>query len=255
MTSANNQTAAEDAAPDQTEIRQSIPVQGRNRTEITINLRNIPLLAPLGEEDMRIVKEGLRFRCYDRRTTVLQKGTEGVGLFFLLSGQMQLVDVTEDGRAISLRMLSQGDFFGEISLINGTPYSASAVSLTQVMVAILPSKIALHLFSHCPPVAHFLLKHLAHQIERDAEFRTLLSINNASKRILSFLIQLKRKTQGNQYVVENLPTHQDIANMINTSRETVTRVLLALVQQGIIQKDTHRLIIVDPEALQRLANA
>jgi predicted transcriptional regulator len=54
-------------------------------------------------------------------------------------------------------------------------------------------------------------------------------------------------------VVENLPTHQDIANMINTSRETVTRALLTLVQQGVVQKEAHRLVILDPEALQRLA--
>jgi predicted transcriptional regulator len=53
-------------------------------------------------------------------------------------------------------------------------------------------------------------------------------------------------------VVENLPTHQDIANMINTSRETVTRALLTLVQQGIVQKEPHRLVIKNPEALQKL---
>jgi CRP/FNR family cyclic AMP-dependent transcriptional regulator len=57
------------------------------------------------------------------------------------------------------------------------------------------------------------------------------------------------------HVVENLPTHQDIANMINTSRETVTRALLTLSQQGIIQKGAHRLIILDPVALQKLAQA
>ena len=65
-----------------------------------------------------------------------------------------------------------------------------------------------------------------------------------------------QRTQENQPgsppVVENLPTHQDIANMINTSRETVTRALLTLVQQGIVQKDSHRLIIVKPELLQKL---
>jgi CRP/FNR family cyclic AMP-dependent transcriptional regulator len=54
-------------------------------------------------------------------------------------------------------------------------------------------------------------------------------------------------------VVENLPTHQDIANMINTSRETVTRALLVLAQQGVVFKDAHRLVILDPDALQRLA--
>ncbi len=240
-------------AQDPSEIRHTVPAQGRNRVDITVNLRNIPLLSQLGDEEMKLVKDGLRFRLYDKRVTVLQKGASGGGLFFLLTGQIHLVDITEDGRAISLRMLSQGDFFGEISLINGAPYSASAVTLSQVLVGILPAQTALHLFSHCPAVAHFLLRHLAQQVQRDAEFRALLSINNTFRRILNFLLLIKREQPGNLHVVENLPTHQDIANMINTSRETVTRVLLTLAQQGLIQKDAHRLIIVDPAAMQKLA--
>ena len=81
----------------------------------------------------------------------------------------------------------------------------------------------------------------------------MLSIHNTAKRIYSFLSLLKEKKPDNVEVVENLPTHQDIANMINTSRETVTRTILALVNQGIVKKDTHRLIIINPDALQKLA--
>jgi CRP-like cAMP-binding protein len=97
-----------------------------------------------------------------------------------------------------------------------------------------------------------MLRHLAEKIQRDSEFRTLLSINNTTRRIYTFLVLYKKTQAGDPDVVENLPTHQDIANMINTSRETVTRALLTLVQQGIVQKDTHRLIIRDPKALQKL---
>jgi DNA-binding GntR family transcriptional regulator len=63
---------------------------------------------------------------------------------------------------------------------------------------------------------------------------------------------MKKTDAGGTDVVENLPTHQDIANMINTSRETVTRALLALAQRGIVRKDSNRLVIVDPEGLKKL---
>jgi CRP-like cAMP-binding protein len=129
------------------------------------------------------------------------------------------------------------------------------VASCPVLVAFLPRATALHLFSHSPSVANQMLRHLAEKIQRDSEFRSLLSIQNTSKRIYTFLILHKQKQAGNVDVVENLPTHQDIANMINTSRETVTRALLTLVQQGIVQKDAHRLIIRDPQALQKLAEA
>ncbi|AKU25115.1 Crp/Fnr family transcriptional regulator [Massilia sp. NR 4-1] len=216
-------------------------------------MRKIPLLAELTDEEMLRVKADLRIRQYAKRDIVLQKGAAGDSLLFLLTGQLQVIDVTEDGRAIGLRMLAPGDFFGEIAVINGSMRSASVVALTPVLVALLPRATALHLFSHSPSVANHMLRFLAEKVQRDSEFRALLSIHNTSRRIYTFIDLLKEKKEGDVHVVENLPTHQDIANMINTSRETVTRTLLTLVQQGIVQKGTHRLIIVNPEALQKLA--
>jgi len=219
-----------------------------------VHLRRIPLFAELTEEELAMVKSNLRIRQHAKREVVLQKGGRGDGLLFLLSGQLQVVDITEDGRAVGLRMLSPGDFFGEIALINNSTRSASVVAITEVMVAFLPAPTAMHLFSHAPSVAAQMLRYLAQKIQRDSEFRSLLSITNTARRIYTYLLLMK-KTAPDGEVVENLPTHQDIANMINTSRETVTRALAALVQQGIVRKDSHRLVITDLDALRKLTQA
>jgi CRP-like cAMP-binding protein len=219
---------------------------------LQIHLRKIPLLSNLSEEDMLRVKADLRIRQYAKRDIVLQKGAPGDSLLFLLTGSLHVIDVTEDGRAVGLRMLQPGDFFGEIAVINGALRSASVVALTPVLVALLPRATALYLFSHSPSVANQMLRFLAEKVQRDSEFRSLLSIHNTSRRIYTFLNLLKEKKDGDVHVVENLPTHQDIANMINTSRETVTRALLALTQAGIIQKGTHKITIIKPEELQKL---
>ena len=226
-------------------------LQAGLQVDVHIHLRKIPLLAELTDDEIARVRADLRVRQYAKREVVLQKGASGDSLLFLLQGQLQVVDITEDGRAIGLRMLAPGDFFGEIAVINGSMRSASVVALSPVLVALLPRATALHLFSHSPSVANQMLRFLANKVQRDSEFRALLSIGNTGKRIYTFLDLLKEK-KGELLVVENLPTHQDIANMINTSRETVTRTLLGLVQQGVIEKGTHRLVIVDPEALQKL---
>lgn len=245
MTSTNPESAAPNAT--------AVPTPGdENARNVQVHLRKIPLLAGLNDQEVLRIKGDFRFKQYNKRDVVLQKGGTGDGLLFLLSGQLQVVDVTEDGRAIGLRMLAPGDFFGEIAVINGSTRTASVVALSEVLVAFLPAPSALHLFSHSPSVANMMLRHLAEKIQRDSEFRTLLSINNTTRRIYTFLVLYKKTQAGDPDVVENLPTHQDIANMINTSRETVTRALLTLVQQGIVQKDTHRLIIRDPKALQKL---
>ncbi|WP_296944476.1 Crp/Fnr family transcriptional regulator [uncultured Massilia sp.] len=232
--------------------------RAQEEVQIQIHLRKIPLLAELSDEEILQIKPEFRIRQYHKRDIVLQKGGSGDGLLFLLSGQLQVIDITEDGRAIGLRMLAPGDFFGEIALINNSTRSASVVALSDVLVAFLPAPIAMHLFAHSPSVARQMLRHLAQKIQRDSEFRALLSINNTAKRIYAFLTLMQQKKAGEPgapAVVENLPTHQDIANMINTSRETVTRALLTLVQQGIVQKDSHRLIILDPEALKKLVQS
>ncbi|MFC5551307.1 Crp/Fnr family transcriptional regulator [Massilia aerilata] len=232
----------------------SEPAQPLQEVQIQVHLRKIPLLADLTPDEIALIRPELRFRHFNKREVVLYKGGSADALLFLLSGQMQVVDITEDGRAIGLRMLAPGDFFGEIALINESTRSASVVATSDVLVAFLPAATAMHLFSHSPSVARQMLKHLAQKIQRDSEFRALLSINNTARRIYTYLALLQKKPEDGapQAVVENLPTHQDIANMINTSRETVTRALLTLVQQGIVQKEANRLVILDPAALQKL---
>jgi CRP/FNR family cyclic AMP-dependent transcriptional regulator len=227
--------------------------QAPQEIQLQVHLRKIPLLADLTQEEIARIRPELRFKHYNRREVVLHKGGSGDALLFLLSGQLQVVDITEDGRAIGLRILQPGDFFGEIALINESTRSASVVATSDVLVAFLPAATALHLFSHSPSVARQMLRHLAQKIQRDSEFRAVLSINNTARRIFTYLSLLQKEPAPGQLpVIENLPTHQDIANMINTSRETVTRALLTLTQQGIVQKEASRLVILDPEGLRRL---
>lgn len=244
----------EDLVPPAEAAKAAAPGE-QGQVNFQIHLRKIPLLSELSDEEILRIKPDFRIRQYAKRDIVLQKGAPGDSLLFLLSGSLQVVDITEDGRAIGLRMLQPGDFFGEIAVINGSMRSASVVALTPVLVALLPRATALHLFSHSPSVANRMLRFLAEKVQRDSEFRALLSIHNTAKRIYTFIDLLKKREPDGQAVVENLPTHQDIANMINTSRETVTRTLLALTQQGIIQKGQHRLIIVRPDALQKLVQS
>ena len=232
----------------------AIPVPSKDKANVTIHLRNIPLLKGLTNDDMALVKNQLVIQRYGRRDAIIQKGASNDSLLLLLSGNIQVIDLTDQSSITGLSLLSPGNFFGEVALINNTAHTSSVVALNDVLVARLPSATALHLFSHSPSVAHQIQCHLAQKVRRDQQFRNLLSINNTSKRIFSFLVLMKKKNAEKQELVENLPTHQEIANMINTSRETVTRTLLLLVQQGIIKKDAHRLIITNPDALIKLVN-
>ena len=178
MTSLSDPTPADAAAPhaagapspaataESTAAPAALPPQ--EERQVQIHLRKIPLLSGLSDEEMIAIKGELRIRQYAKREVVLHKGGSGDGLLFLLAGQLQVIDVTEDGRAIGLRMLAPGDFFGEIALINNSTRSASVVAMTDVLVAFLPAPIAMRLFSHSPTVANQMLRHLAQKIQRDS---------------------------------------------------------------------------------------
>ena len=217
-------------------------------------LRRIPLLADITDVELARVASDLRIRAYARRETVIHKGSPGSALLLLLSGQLQVVDIAEDGRAVGLRLLSAGDFFGELAVIDGGPRSADVTALNSAVVGSLPRPSALWLFSHCPSVASRMLTHMATKLRNESQFRMLLGIQNAFQRVCALLEFYKRTQPGGLEVVENLPTQQDIAIMINTSRETVSRVLTELIQRGIVEKDLRRLIIRRPQELHLIVH-
>jgi CRP-like cAMP-binding protein len=186
---------------------------------------------------------------------ILHKGGAGEHLFFLLSGRVQAMDITEDGREIGLSFLFAGDYFGELSVIDGLPRSATVVACESSLYALLPSTHALDLMHNNPLVAAQILKKLALNIRRASNFRTILGIPNAFQRVYALLDFWAQKSHGGLVVIEKLPTQQAISIMVNTSRETVSRALQVLIQNGVVEKDLRRLIVRKPEALREEINA
>ncbi len=217
---------------------------------LTIHLNKMPLLAGLSEEALENVARVLLVRTANRKHAVVHKGGAGEHLLFLLSGRMQAVDITADGREIGLSFLSPGDFFGELSVIDGLPRSASVVACEACTYALLPRTEALNLIYKHPVVAERVFKRLAAGIRQSSNFRNILGISNAFQRVYALLDHLSLVGPGGLVVIERLPTQQEISIMANTSRETVSRAFQALIQRGVIEKDAKRLIVRQPAALR-----
>lgn len=216
----------------------------------TIYLNNIPLLEGVDKQALRRLASALQVRTAERGSRILHKGDTGEHLLFLLSGRLQAVDITEDGREIGLSFLEPGDYFGELSIIDGMPRSASVVACQSSMYALLSRLHALELIHNNPLVAERVLKRFAINLRRASNFRTILGISNAFQRVYALLDYLSQKTQGGLVIIENLPTQQEISIMINTSRETVSRAIHLLIERGVVEKDLRRLIIRNPDILR-----
>lgn len=222
---------------------------------INIQLNKLPLLAGIDEAALKKMAGVLQVRTADRGQPILHKGGAGDHLLFLLSGRLQAVDITEDGREIGLSFLTAGDYFGELSVIDGLPRSATVVACEPSIYALLPRTHALELMHNNPLIAERMFKRLAVGIRRASSFRTILGIPNAFQRVYALLDYLAKTSPGGLVVIERLPTQQEISIMVNTSRETVSRAIQVLIQRGVVEKDLRRLIVRKPETLREEVNA
>jgi CRP-like cAMP-binding protein len=218
-----------------------------------MDLRKFPLFANLPEEELKITSGLLRMKNFGRRELVCRKEDAADGLYMLFSGSLQAVDIAEDGREIGLNLIKPGSFFGELSVIDGQPRSAHVIALQPSVVGVIPQQAAREVFYRLPATAEAMMKHLAALVRNLSAFRALLAIPNAQQRVYALLQQLAQQMPGGLVAIQNLPKQQEIAIMINTSRETVSRAIAHLVQTGVIEKDFRRLIVRDPHRLRRLA--
>jgi len=246
MTNASIQTASEAA---------SLRADRKPQQVITIQLNKLPLLAGVDEAALKKIAAVLQVRTAQKGQPILHKGGVGDHLLFLLSGRLQAVEITEDGREIGLSFLQAGDYFGELSVIDGLPRSATVVACEPSIYALLPRAHALELLHNQPLIAERMLKRLASDIRRASNFRIILGIPNAYQRVYALLDYLAKISPGGLVVIERLPSQQEISIMVNTSRETVSRAMQVLIQRGVVEKDLRRLIVRKPETLREEVNA
>lgn len=223
------------------------------RVEV-MDLRKFPLFANLPEEELKVTSGLLRLRNYARREIVCRKEDAADGLYLLFTGSLQAVDIAEDGREIGLNLIKPGSFFGELSVIDGQPRSAHVIAIQPSTVGVIPQAAARDVFYKLPATAEAMMKHLAALVRNLSAFRALLAIPNAQQRVYALLQQLAQQMPGGLVAIQNLPKQQEIAIMINTSRETVSRAIAHLVATGVLEKDFRRLIVRDPVRLRRLAS-
>ena len=243
-------------ASPQSSLQAAPPARATESGKVAISrefLRRLPILGLLTDEQLARVMSGSRLSRYPKKAPVVLKSQAIDSLAFLVSGKLQVVDYLADGREIGLNIIQAGGFFGELSVIDRLPRSASLIALTPAAVIHVPGEIARRLFFEYPPVAEAMLVHLARSLRRMTDLRTVQALPHSFQRVYALLDYVKEQAPGGMYVIDDLPTHQEIAIMVNTSRETVTRALSSLVSAGIVEKDLRRLLIRKPDALKRLA--
>jgi len=216
-------------------------------------LSRFPLLQPLGPDALEPLSRAMNLREFARRGIVIAKDNSLLGLGFLVDGRLQGVDFTVDGRSVGLYFVDPGDYFGELPLVDGQPPAEHVVAMVKSTVAFLDADAARKLILTSPALAHAVMSRLAQRVRSGLAQRTLLSLPNPFQRLCALLLQLPSVFVDGVVTVAQAPTHQELAIMINASRETVTRAFQIFFAHRILVRDGNALRLEQPDLLRDIA--
>lgn len=216
-------------------------------------LQSFSLLHGLPADKLARLAERMTERTFARREVVIKKGEAGNALCFLLEGRLQGVDFTVDGREVGLYFVDPGDYFGELSVIDGQPRPEFVIAVARSRVVTLPRDEARTLMFSTPGIAERLTTRLARRLRLESAQRTLLGLPSPAQRVCAQLAQLSVRLAQGKVVISHAPTHQEIAIMVNTSRETVTRVFQVLQARGVLRRDGDQFQVEDSRYLNDVA--
>ena len=196
-------------------------------------LRRVPLFLGLGEPLLdRLAAASMRRR-FERGRTICAEGEPSKSMFILLSGRAKVQRSDSEGKEVILAMLGPGEFFGEMSLIDEEPRSASVIALEATEVVSVGKDAFKSLLVQSPDMCASVMRGLVRRLrEADRKIQTL-ALLDVYGRVARVLLDLADDV-GGQRVVRNVPPRQEIAKMIGASREMVSRVMKGLEQEGYI---------------------
>jgi len=213
-------------------------------------LRQVPLFEGLNDEQLEEIAPVTITRHFDKAQGIILAEEEGDALFIISQGQVKVSIVSENGREVILSLLGTGAVFGELSLLDGKPRSANVVATQNTELYMLRRADFLQLVYKVPQIAVGLLSELASRLRKTDRKIEGLALLDVTSRISETLLQLAEE-QGSAtemgVLLKSPPTHQQMANMSGTTRETVSRVLKRLENQGYISCEGRSITIVHEE--------
>lgn len=199
-------------------------------------LRSIHLFFGIGDREADALRELLREKSVAKGEVVFHQDDPGTCLYLVAKGAVKLSRTWRDGREVTVTVLREGNFFGEMALLDGQPHSATATAVQATRLLLLDREHFSPQVLARTPVVSRLLAELSKRLR--AAFQTIenLALSSVHDRLLHLLGHLGRRAplQGDTGVIERAPTHQELAEMVGSSRETVTRTLAAMERAGLI---------------------
>jgi CRP-like cAMP-binding protein len=211
-------------------------------------LKKVPIFTSLNDNQLSHIAEYCVNKKYAKDQLILVEEEIGRTLFIIFAGRVKVTRTSDDGREVILSILESGDFFGEMSLLDGKTRSASVTAIENSELLLLRRGDFLQILEDYPKIAIALLKELAGRLRKSDTQIKSLSLQDALGRVASTLILLAEeigKVKHGSVIIPKIPLQQDLANMAGTSRETISRVFRSLENDALIKRQGRKLLIPD----------
>ncbi len=216
-------------------------------------LKQIEVLTELDDQQREQLAADMYLRAYEPKQIVISRNESSKDVYFIISGKVKATYYSADGKEVTFQVLEQNQMFGEMAAIDGQLRSTHVQAMTPTTLAVLPERKFWQLLEASPETRKAVMRRLTGLVrylcEKIVEFSTL----TVKDRIGASLIRMARAAsdQDHEVEIDNPPTHADLACIIGTHREAVTKELKRLEKLGLIDWRPGRHLIHDVKALER----
>ncbi len=217
----------------------------------TENLRQIPLFAALGPEDLASVAAMAVERRYERGDIILLEGEMGGALHYVQSGLVKVFKTSASGKEQVLRLIAPGYTFNDVPALDGGPNPASAAALEPSIVYVIGRAELRKLIASKPEVAQAVVQSLAQALRHLVMLVEDLSLRHVTARVAKIL--LDQETAESEGRLQHRITQQEMAALAGTAREVVGRALKELEIAGAIEMRQGRPVVLSRDRLRMLA--
>lgn len=218
------------------------------------HIARVPLfegLPPVQLEDLAMIVTDQVFR---KGETIFSEGEEGNGFFVVISGRVKIFKLSAEGKEQILHFFGAGEPFGEVPVFAGQHFPASAEALEESRVFFFPRKSFLELIERNPSLALSMLAVLSRRLRRFTALIDDLSLKEVPGRLAAYLLYLSDQKKGAKDLDLTI-TKAQLASLLGTIPETLSRILGKLTSLGLIETDARRIRILDANALRDLAES
>jgi CRP/FNR family cyclic AMP-dependent transcriptional regulator len=220
---------------------------------VASTLSEIPLFSQLRESDIAGLARVTQERSYPKNSLILFADDPGDALYVVLSGQVKIIVGAEDGREVILSIRGEGEFFGEMSLIDEEPRSAHVIAMENSKLLVLRRDDFNRCLREMPAIATGLLRALCRRLRQADSMISSLVLLDVPGRVARLLLEMADRFDGVN--IKQRLTHHMIAQMIGSSRETVSRTMRDFVSQGLIEIARKTFTIPNRRSLPRAAES